>query len=309
MQDDFLRDFDFSLLDTPDFKEDSVREELIHPILKALGYKASGKNKIVRSKSLAHPIVKVGSQKRKIKSVPDYLLEVDGDFVWVLDAKEPGQNIQSGEHVEQVYFYAIHPDIRVKYYVLCNGREWIVNQIDQNEAILYFHLSEINHHWQELVKLLSPKNLKSVKAKSEDKESKRDFDYLNRPLLKEIPVRKRAAKRHFGVHGYFTKQTWNVVLEYIKNFTQPGDLVLDPYGGSGVTAIEALMLNRRAINIDLNPLAVFLVDALVAPVKQNDLREAFDRIISGYKRNEPKNSEEIKKAINKYPKPKDLTLP
>ncbi|MCB1189888.1 MAG: hypothetical protein KDK90_05615 [Leptospiraceae bacterium] len=83
-----------------------------------------------------------------------------------------------------------------------------------------------------------------------------EFDYANRPLLGEIPVKKRATKRHFGVHGYFTKQTWNVVAEYIKNFTKPGDVVLDPYGGSGVTAIEAMMNNRKAINIDINPKAI-----------------------------------------------------
>jgi hypothetical protein len=70
------------------------------------------------------------------------------------------------------------------------------------------------------------------------------FDYATRPLLEEIPVKKQQAKRHFGVHGYFTKQSWNVVAEYIKNFSKPGDLVLDPFGGSGVTAIEAMMNNR-----------------------------------------------------------------
>jgi 16S rRNA G966 N2-methylase RsmD len=57
--------------------------------------------------------------------------------------------------------------------------------------------------------------------------------------------------RHFGVHGYFTKQSWNVVAEYIKNYSQPNDIILDPFGGSGVTAIEALMNNRKSINIDI----------------------------------------------------------
>jgi DNA modification methylase len=33
--------------------------------------------------------------------------------------------------------------------------------------------------------------------------------------------------------------------------------VLDPFGGSGVTAVEALMNRRKAINIDLNPIAIF----------------------------------------------------
>src|SRR5258708_5322375 len=49
-----LLDFDFSLLDSTDFKEDSVREEIIQPILKALGYSAGGKNRIIRSLALSH---------------------------------------------------------------------------------------------------------------------------------------------------------------------------------------------------------------------------------------------------------------
>ncbi|MFN0201792.1 MAG: hypothetical protein ACKVTZ_09740 [Bacteroidia bacterium] len=34
----FFQDFDFAELDSPDFKEDSVREVLILPMLSALGY-------------------------------------------------------------------------------------------------------------------------------------------------------------------------------------------------------------------------------------------------------------------------------
>ena len=42
------KDFDFSVLDNPDFKEDSVREELIVPLIKNLNYRSTGKNKIIR---------------------------------------------------------------------------------------------------------------------------------------------------------------------------------------------------------------------------------------------------------------------
>ena len=43
-------DFDFALLDDPDFREDSVREELIVPLLTALGFSASPPFRIIRSK-------------------------------------------------------------------------------------------------------------------------------------------------------------------------------------------------------------------------------------------------------------------
>ena len=136
-----------------------------------------------------------------------------------------------------------------------------------------------------------------------------DFNYNDRPLLNEIIAKKRAAKRHFGVHGYFTKQTWNVVAEYIKNYSKPGDLILDPFGGSGVTAIEALMNDRKAVSVDLNPLAVFIVKSLIAQVNLHDLSKAFKEVKEEYLLLEPQTDTEVKKALKKYPGPKKLLLP
>ena len=127
--------------------------------------------------------------------------------------------------------------------------------------------------------------------------------------MKEVPVRKQAAKRHFGVHGYFTRQAWNVVQSYIRNYTQPGDLVLDPFGGSGITAIEAMMLNRKALHIDLNPMAVFITQSLIAPVDLDKFQSAFEKIKTEYLKLEPKTKTEINAALKKYRLPKDLTLP
>jgi hypothetical protein len=149
-------DFDFSRLNFPDFKEDSVREALIQPLLMALYYAESGPYKIIRSKTLTHPFIKIGSKKRPIKQIPDYLLEVDGSYAWVLDAKAPDEDVLNHEHQEQIYSYAIHPDVRVKWYALCNGREFILFQIDRAEAVLYFQLSEIAQFWPQLQAFLSP---------------------------------------------------------------------------------------------------------------------------------------------------------
>src|ERR1017187_3974464 len=106
-----LQDFDFALLDSDGFKEDSVREEIIHPLLLALGYAASGPNRIIRSKGLEHPFLTVGSKKKPITLIPDYLLTVDGNFTFVLDAKAPHEEVKTGHNVEQVYSYAVHPEI------------------------------------------------------------------------------------------------------------------------------------------------------------------------------------------------------
>jgi hypothetical protein len=88
-----FENFNFNLLEDENFKEDSVREEIIVPIIKQLGYTASGKNKIVRSKALSHPYISLGSQRIKLSLVPDYLFLVDEKPFWVLDAKSPREDL------------------------------------------------------------------------------------------------------------------------------------------------------------------------------------------------------------------------
>lgn len=61
-----FEDFEFNILNDKNFKEDAVREEIINPILKGLGYKAFGANKIIYNKILRHPFVRIGRNKREI---------------------------------------------------------------------------------------------------------------------------------------------------------------------------------------------------------------------------------------------------
>ena len=114
-------DFDFTCLSDPSFKEDAVREDIVAPLLKSIGYSATGPNKMIRSKTLVHPYVMFGSQKRKVNIVPDYLLLVNEKPCFVLEAKSPQEEITKGDNVAQVYSYAIHPEIRAWNYGLM---EW-----------------------------------------------------------------------------------------------------------------------------------------------------------------------------------------
>ena len=99
------------------------------------------------------------------------------------------------------------------------------------------------------------------------------------PVTDSYRPTKQSAKRHYGSHPYFTKRAWNVVQEYIKHFTQPGDVVLDPFGGSGVTAVESLVLRRKAIYCDISEWACFLArQTAVAPVSLAGLDNAFARV-------------------------------
>lgn len=99
------------------------------------------------------------------------------------------------------------------------------------------------------------------------------------PITGPIAPRKQAAKRHYGSHPYFTKRAWNVVQKYIEAFSAPGEVVLDPFGGSGVTAVESLVLRRRAIHSDISPLANFITWGIaVGPVDEAALQRAYSDV-------------------------------
>jgi hypothetical protein len=68
------------------------------------------------------------------------------------------------------------------------------------------------------------------------------------PISESIPAARQDDARHYGVHPYFTRRPSNVVRAYIERFSREGDTVLDPFGGTGVTAIEAFLLARKAIH-------------------------------------------------------------
>jgi len=153
---DLFKEFDFNLLDDPNFKEDSVREEIVFPILKELGYSAAGEDKIIRSKTLKHPFVHIGSSKQNINIIPDYLIKSGEQNLFILDAKAPNENITKGKNIEQAYSYAIHSDIRTPKYALCNGREISIFDVRYYQPKSIIKINELNKKWFEVEKELSP---------------------------------------------------------------------------------------------------------------------------------------------------------
>ena len=59
---------------------------------------------------------------------------------------------------------------------------------------------------------------------------------------------------------------------------QAGDIVLDPFCGSGGTAVSALLDGRKAIAIDRSPAATFIAKNHCTPVDPDKLRRAFQKV-------------------------------
>lgn len=69
-----------------------------------------------------------------------------------------------------------------------------------------------------------------------------------------------------------TQKPLSLMRDLIKAFTDPGDLVYDPYGGSMTTGVAAVMAGRKFIGHEMNPdYAAVGVERLQAAVRGADL--------------------------------------
>lgn len=87
----------------------------------------------------------------------------------------------------------------------------------------------------------------------------------------------------YGFHKYWGKKPHEPIAFAIQQLTDPGDLVVDPFLGSGSSAREAIVRNRRFIGFDVNPVAIELAKCITSPPNASALRYAFRTIEQGVK--------------------------
>jgi hypothetical protein len=72
-------------------------------------------------------------------------------------------------------------------------------------------------------------------------------------------VAEEAARAHVhGFHSYPARMHPLTARRLVEGFSRPGDVVLDPFCGSGTVLVEAKLAGRKAIGVDANPLAIRL---------------------------------------------------
>ncbi len=80
------------------------------------------------------------------------------------------------------------------------------------------------------------------------------------------------------MHKYWARKPHNVINECINKLTQEGDIVIDPFCGSGVTLREGALLGRKCYGFDLNPAAVLISRVLLSPPDADEFVSTFQRI-------------------------------
>jgi 16S rRNA G966 N2-methylase RsmD len=82
----------------------------------------------------------------------------------------------------------------------------------------------------------------------------------------------------YRMHKYFARRPWNVFSDLITRFSSEGEIVLDPFCGGGVTIVEALRLRRKAVGVDVNPIATYVTSMECAHANLSEFSVAFDEL-------------------------------
>lgn len=73
----------------------------------------------------------------------------------------------------------------------------------------------------------------------------------------------RKFSRVARLHKYWSRKPWFIVGKYVRKYSNNGEKILDPFCGSGIIGLEAILSGRHFIGYDLNPFATFLAENLL----------------------------------------------
>lgn len=104
----------------------------------------------------------------------------------------------------------------------------------------------------------------------------------NKPITLSIEAKSHTPQ--YRMHKYFARRPYNVFKSLIEHYSSEQQIVLDCFCGGGVTIFEAVALKRKAIGIDINPLAVFITKMQMFNGDLQKLEKLFSDFISELKK-------------------------
>ncbi len=83
------------------------------------------------------------------------------------------------------------------------------------------------------------------------------------------------------IHPYPAKYPVDLAMKYIEKYTKPGDLVYDPFLGSGTTLLAAGVLGRKGIGTDINHIAILISQFKTLHLTKSDFK-ALENFITDF---------------------------
>lgn len=82
----------------------------------------------------------------------------------------------------------------------------------------------------------------------------------------------------YAMHKYWGKKPFNEISKFIEQYSSSEDTVMDCFCGSGVTLIEAVKAGRKAVGVDLNPIAIKMASVFMTAVELDKINTTFKLI-------------------------------
>lgn len=222
----------------------------------------------------------------------DVLYKIDEDFTVITDPpynikynyNEYKDNLPDEDYIEMIsllkdYKLAIihYPEETMKYFVPALGVPDEVNVWAYNSNLPGRQSRLINYYntKPDYTKVLQPfknPNDKRIKAQiAKGKKGVRSYDWFS-----DIQMVKNVSKLNFN---HPCPVPVKLIERIIKLTTKEGDLVVDPFAGSGTTALACMNTNRRFIGTEIDTLYFDMANERIAEngIKLNQTKRRNDK--------------------------------
>lgn len=140
--------------------------------------------------------------------------------------------------------------------------------------------------------------IKEWEREKVDIYGKVDEAYHREPFIADVAEGKNDVI--YNAHSYHTKIPYKAIMKYISHYTEPGDIVLDGFCGTGMTGVAAQLCtgknafsvegsldrreiaaeSRKSILVDLSPVATFIAYHYTNPINISAFNKEVERIIA-----------------------------
>ncbi|MDH4123822.1 MAG: site-specific DNA-methyltransferase [Thermoplasmata archaeon] len=96
-----------------------------------------------------------------------------------------------------------------------------------------------------------------------------------------------------GIHRFPAKFIPQVPRFCMERYSEPGDVILDPFMGSGTTLLEAKLTGRSAYGIDIHPLAKLITKVKITQLPLAILHDTAEKLIADIREDKRPNGEWI----------------
>lgn len=147
------------------------------------------------------------------------------------------------------------------------AKETFGNSKVQIEELNYRHANHRNSTTKEVIEYL-------IICGKERQKSNFDLVDVKSKLKELVPTSKNPI---YNTHLYWSQKSFNVIDLLIEKLSVDGDIIFDPFMGSGVTIIQSTQkkMNRIGIGCDVNEMSSFIIKNIFNDIPTTNLKKLF----------------------------------